>query len=159
YTIATAATAAAPTMGAFVSLQFVARLFLHAESAIVWTIGAEELPAGALGVGFGAILFGGVLQPAGISWRVMYLVALPPLLLVAALRRRLPETKRFLSARSLGTLADRWHRIFNRRTKRALVLVLGTAFLFQLTAQATLFALDFLQTDRGLSATAASFVL
>jgi len=172
YTIATAATAAAPTMGAFVSLQFVARLFLHAESAIVWTIAAEELPAGArgfgfgvlgmnsaLGVGFGAILFGGVLQPAGISWRVMYLVALPPLLLVAALRRRLPETKRFLSARSLGTLADRWHRIFNRRTKRALVLVLGTAFLFQLTAQATLFALDFLQTDRGLSATAASFVL
>ncbi len=172
YTLATGATALAPTMAIFVGLQFFARLFLHAESAVVWTIAAEELPAeargfgfgvlgmtGSLGVGFGAILFGGVLQPMGVSWRWMYVIALPPLLLVAALRRRLPETKRFLQAKEAGSLADRWHRIFRPEVRRALVLILATAFLFQLTQQATLFALDFLQTDRGLSASVASFML
>jgi len=172
YTLATGATSLAPTMAIFVGLQFFARLFLFAESAVVWTIAAEELPAdargfgfgvlgmnNALGVGFGAILYGGLLQPMGISWRVMYIVALPPLLLIAALRRRLPETRRFLDARASGTLADHWHRIFRPEVRRALVLILSTAFLFQLTAQATLFALDFLQTDRGLSASTASFML
>lgn len=172
YTLATGATSLAPTMAVFVGLQFFARLFLHAESAVVWTIAAEELPAdtrgfgfgllgmnSALGVGFGAILYGGLLQPMGVSWRVMYVVALPPLLLIAALRRRLPETRRFIAARDAGTLADRWHRIFQPQVRRALVLILSTAFLFQLTAQASLFALDFLQTDRHLSASAASFML
>ncbi len=172
YTIATGATSLAPTMALFVGLQFFARLFLHAESAVVWTIAAEELPAEArgfgfgflgmastLGVGFGAILYGGLLQPMGVSWRFMYVAALPPLVLVAALRRRLPETRRFIAARDSGTLADRWHRIFKPEVRRALVLVLSTAFLFQLTAQATLFALDFLQTNRGLSARTASFLL
>src|SRR5207244_4114594 len=86
-------------------------------------------------------------------------VALPPLLLVAALRRRLPETRRFLDARRLGSLADRWHRIFRPDLRRAFLLVVSTAFLFQLTAQATLFALDFLQTSRHLSASTASFML
>jgi MFS family permease len=172
YTIATGATSLAPTMAVFIGLQFFARLFLHAESAIVWTIAAEELPAEArgfgfgalgmassLGVGFGAILYGGLLQPLGVSWRFMYVAALPPLVLVAALRRRLPETRRFIAARDSGTLADRWHRIFKPEVRRALVLVLSTAFLFQLTAQASIFALDFLQTNRGLSASAASFML
>ncbi len=172
YTIATAATAFAPTMPIFVGLQFVGRLFLHAEHAVVWTIVAEELPAeergfgfgvlgmmNALGVGFGAILYGGLLRPMGVSWRAMYLVALPPLLIVAALRRRLPETKRFILARDAGALADRWHRIFRRDIRRPLILVLSTMFLFQLAQQGSLFALDFLQSDRGLSATSASFML
>ncbi len=172
YTLATAATAFAPTMGAFVATQFIARFFLYSENSVVWTVTAEELPAAergfgfgilgmssALGVGFGAILYGGLLQPMGVSWRVMYLIALPPLLIVAALRRRLPETKRFIAARESGTLAERWHRIFRRDVRRALVLVLSIAFLFQLTQVAQVFALDFLQTDRGLSAMAASFML
>lgn len=172
YTLATGATAFAPSIAAFVGLQFIGRLFLYTENAVVWTVAAEELPAAergfgfgilgmasALGVGFGAILYGGILQPMGVSWRVMYLIALPPLLIVASLRRRLKETQRFAAARDEGTLADRWHRIFRPELRRALVLVLSTAFLFQLTQQAQLFALDFLQSDRGISASVASFML
>ena len=172
YTIATAATAFAPSMSAFVFCQFTARLFLNAETAIVWTIAAEELPAesrglgfgvlamnAALGTGFCAILFGGILDPAGVSWRVLYLVALPPLVLVGLLRRRLPETRRFVATREEGGLAERWHEIFRPQWRRVLVLILGTAFLLELTTQPALFALDFLQTSRGLSASAASFML
>jgi putative MFS transporter len=172
YTIATGLTAAAPSMAAYVACQFVARLFLNAETAIVWTMAAEELPAksrglgfgilamnSALGIGFGAILYGGILQPAGVSWRVLYLVGLPPLVAIGFLRRRLPESRRFVAARDSGTLVDRWHAILQPRLRRSLLLILSTAFLFELTTQASVFSLDFLQTDRGLSATAANFML
>ncbi|HEX2850216.1 MAG TPA: MFS transporter [Acidimicrobiales bacterium] len=172
YTVATGATALAPSMATFVACQFVARCFLNAEIAIVWTMAAEELPArargfgfgllgmnSALGTGFGAILFGGLLDPIGASWRVMYLVGVPPLIGIGLLRRRLPESRRFEAARRAGNLASRWHEILRPDYRRVLVLVLGTAFLFELTTQAGLFALDFLQTSRGLSATAANFML
>ena len=172
YTIATGATAFAPDIGTFVALQFLARLFLNAETAIVWTMAAEGLPAKArgfgfgwlamntaLGVGFGAILYGGFLEPAGISWRVLYLVGVPPLLIVGLLRRRLPESGRFLAARDAGRLADRWHDILKPQWRRLLLLVVSTAFLFELTTQASVFAIDFLQEDRGLSTTAANFTL
>ena len=171
YTIATGLTAAAPNIQTFVLWQFVARIFLNAESAIVWTMAAEELPADArgfgfgflgmnasLGVGVGAIIFGGILDPMGVSWRVLYLIGLPPLLLVAVLRRRIGESRRFEDARAEGRLAERWHEIL-RDFRRPLILILVTAFLFELTTEATLFSLDFLQTDRGMSATAANFML
>ena len=172
YTLATGLTALAPTMGAYVACQFVARLFITAEAAVVWTMAAEELPAGArgygfgllsmaaaLGVGFGAILYGGFLEPAGVSWRWMYVVGLPPLVLVAGLRRRLPESGRFLAAQAEGRLAEVWHRILQPPHRRWLVLVLVTASLGELATQAGVFALDFLQDDRGLSTTTASFML
>src|SRR3546814_15229093 len=53
YTISTGLTAFAPSIGWFVTFQFVARLFLHAEHALVFTLAAEELPAKARGFGFG----------------------------------------------------------------------------------------------------------
>jgi MFS family permease len=53
YTVATVATAAAPNVGAFVTMQFLGRLFLNAEAAIVWTFAAEEVPAKFRGFGFG----------------------------------------------------------------------------------------------------------
>lgn len=172
YTVATGFTAFAPNMTAYVACQFVARLFLNAEAAIVWTMAAEELPAkarglgfgvlamnAALGVGFGAILFGGFLEPAGVSWRVMYLVGVPPLIAIGFVRRRLPESRRFVAARDAGRLAERWQEILRPGLRRSLVLVLSTAFLFELTTQASLFALDYLQADRGLSATAANLML
>jgi putative MFS transporter len=86
-------------------------------------------------------------------------VSLPPLLLVAFLRRRLPESRRFLAARDQGTLAQRWHAIFGPTVRRWLILVVITTFLTQLVQQASTFTIDFLQTDRGLSATAANFML
>lgn len=172
YTLATGLTALSPNIGAFVACQFVARLFLNAEAAIVWTMAAEELPAkargfgfgwlamnAALGVGLGAIIFGGFFEPAGISWRWMYVIGLPPLLFVAVVRRRLPETRRFTAARDAGRLAKRWREILEPPHRRWLVIIVVSALLMDLATQTGLFALDFLQTDRGVSATAASFML
>src|SRR6266540_1480516 len=62
----------------------------------------------AVGSGWSAILYGTILHPNGISWRVLYLAAVPVLTLVALLRRRLPESGRFLAASEHGRLASRW---------------------------------------------------
>jgi putative MFS transporter len=165
-------TALAPNAAWFTTFQFLQQLFLVAEGAIVWTMAAEELPAdsrgfgfgllammSALGTGFAAILWGGFLEPNGVSWRWLFVASLPPLLLVSFLRRRLPESKRFIAAQEQGTLAERWHAIFGPTVRRWLILVVVTTFLTQLIQQASTFTIDFLETDRGLSATAANFML
>jgi MFS family permease len=133
---------------------------------------AEELPANArgfgfgvlgmnaaLGTGFAAILWGGFFEPSGLSWRWLYVVSVPPLLLVAFLRRRLPESRRFAAVKERGALAERWHEILAPGVRRWLVLVVVTTFLTQLIQQASNFTIDFLETDRGLSATTSNFML
>ena len=165
-------TALSPNAAWFTAFQFAQQLFLVAEGAIVWTMAAEELPAdsrgigfgllammAALGTGFAAILWGGFLEPNGVSWRWLFVASVPPLLLVSFLRRRLPESKRFIAAREQGTLAERWHAILGPTVRKWLFLVVVTTFLTQLIQQASTFTIDFLQTDRGLSATAANFML
>jgi MFS family permease len=165
-------TAVSPNAGWFTAFQFLQQLFLVAEGAIVWTMAAEELPAdsrgfgfgllammSALGTGFAAILWGGFLEPNGVSWRWLFVASLPPLLLVSFLRRRLPESRRFIAAQEQGTLAERWQAIFGPTVRRWLILVVVTTFLTQLIQQASTFTIDFLETDRGLSATAANFML
>lgn len=172
YTVATGLTAVAPTIGWFVAFQFVARLFLNAEHALVFTLAAEELPARARGFGFGwlsmnlalgvglsAIVFGTAFEPAGISWRVMYLVGLPPLVLIGWLRRKIPESRRFEAARASGHLGGDWRAIFAPAHRRWLLLLCATAFLLELGTHASVFTQDFLQEDKGLSSTAASLML
>ena len=171
YMAFSALTAISPNAQWFTTFQFLQQLFLVAEGAIVWTMAAEELPAdsrgfgfgllamSALGTGFAAILWGGFLEPHGVSWRWLFVASLPPLLLVAFLRRRLPESKRFIAAQEQGKLAERWHAIFGPTVRRWLILVVVTTFLTQLIQQASTFTIDFLETDRGLSATAANFML
>ena len=172
YTVATGLSAAAPNAPLFGVCQFVARFFITAEGAIVWTMAAEELPAGARGVGFGwlamtsavgvgvgALLFGAVISPLHLSWRLLYVAGVPPLFAIGWLRRKLPESRRFLRAKQEGSLAESWRDIFAANYRRWLVLVLGTAFLAELVVQASSFALDFLQTQRHLSASTASFML
>ena len=172
YAGATGLTAAAPTIEVFAACQFTAQGFLTAEVAIVWTLAAEALPAdarglgfgwlgmnAALGVGLGAVIWGGLLAPLGVSWRVLYLLGLPPLTLVAYLRRRLPESGRFEAVRRDHGLAERWRDILAPPHRRWLALVVATVFLLELINQASVFGLDFLQADRGASATAASLVL
>jgi MFS transporter, putative metabolite:H+ symporter len=83
----------------------------------------------------------------------------PPLLLVALLRRRLGETRRFEAARAANRLADSWRRILAPPLRHWLYLVVTVTFLLQLSQQAQVFALDFLQTDRGISASAAAGML
>ncbi len=172
YTVATGLSAIAPSAPIFGVCQFIAKFFITAEAAIVWTMAAEELPAkargigfgwlamtSALGVGFGAILFGGLISPLHLSWRWLYVAGLPPLLTVGWLRRRLPESKRFLAAQHDGTLSRSWRDIFAEQYRRWLLLVMVTAFLAELVVQASSFSLDFLQTQRHLSASTASFML
>lgn len=172
YTITTGLTALAPDIRTFAFCQFLSHIFLNAEAAIVWTMAAEELPAGARGFGFGmlamnsalgtgacAILYGGFLEPAGVSWRWLYVIGLPPLLVVGFLRRRLPESKRFVQAREQGHLTERWQAILGPAHRRWFILVVLTGFLISLTTQATVFAIDFLQTDRNLSSTASNLML
>lgn len=172
YMVATAATALAPTIGVFVAAQFVARLFLNAEHALVLTLAAEELPARARGFGFGylsmqlamgfgtgSLIYGGVIEPNGIGWQWMYVMSLPPLFAIGWLRRRLPESKRFEAARDSGALAPNWKAIFGPDTRRWLILLCSTAFLLELATHAGVFTIDFLQEDRGLSATASNFML
>jgi putative MFS transporter len=172
YTICSGLSALAPNTLTFGGAQFLQQVFIVAESAIVWTMAAEELPAHARGFGFGvlamnstlgvgvaAILFGGFFEPNGVSWRWLYVVSIPPLLFVAFLRKRLPESRRFVAARDQGALSSRWQEILGPSTRRWLVLIVVTTFLTQLIQQAGTFTIDFLQTDRGLSASAASFML
>jgi MFS family permease len=165
-------TALAPNATWFMTFQFLQQLFLVAESAIVWTMAAEELPADSRGFGFGilgmnaalgtglaAIVWGGFLEPAGVSWRWLFVVCIPPLVLVSFLRRRLPESRRFEVARDEGRLVSRWQAILGPTVRRWLWLVVITTFLTQLVQQASTFTIDFLQTDRHLSASAANFML
>jgi putative MFS transporter len=172
FTLATLATAFAPSIEAFACCQLVARFFLCTETVLVWTVVTEELPAGARGLGFGwlamlsalgtgssAILYGGILAPLGLSWRVLYLVAVPVLVVVAIGRRSLPESARFTAAAGHGALARRWWQILRPGLRGRLALVCLTAALGNLTAQATAFVIDFMENDRHLSATAANFIL
>ncbi|HMC43044.1 MAG TPA: MFS transporter [Acidimicrobiales bacterium] len=172
YTLATGATAAAPGLHSFVACQFVARFFLVLQSALVWTVVAEELPAGARGLGFGwlamlsalgtgwsAILWGAVMHPLGLSWRWLYLAALPVLVVVIVLRQRLGETDRFRTAASDREPRQGWHEIIRPPHRRRLLLLCAVAILANLTAQATVYVVDFMQTQRHLSASAASLTL
>lgn len=172
YTVATGLTAVSVNAPMFALCQFVAKMFLNAEAAIVWTMAAEELPAkarglgfgwlqmsSALGVGFGAIVFGGVIHPLGVSWRWLYVFGLPPLVVVAWLRRRLPESRRFETAQAAGRLAASWRDLFRPPHRHWIVLVMGAGVLINLSAQGSGFAIDFLQSQRGMSASTASFMI
>jgi putative MFS transporter len=164
-------TALAPDAKTFAAFQFLQQVFVVAESAIVWTMAAEELPADSRGFGFGvlamnsavgtgfAALLWSILEPAGVSWRWLYVASLPPLLFVGFLRRRLPESRRFLAAREKGTLAEKWHAILAPGIRRWLVLVVVTTALIQLGQWAISFSIDFLETERGLSTATANVML
>ncbi len=120
YTLATGATTLAPDERAFVICQFVARAFGAAEAILAGVVVAEEIDAeergwaigvlsalSFLGVALAWVLFATVdVLPGG--WRTLYAVGLGPLLLVAWLRRRLPETERFEAQRALAVASSRW---------------------------------------------------
>lgn len=103
----TALTAGAWDLASFIVASFVARLFLTAEGALSGIVISEEVHAtrrgralsiaGLLGqTAYGAVAVLIAVLPSGdVGWRLLYLFALAPLAVVAALRRRLPETHAF----------------------------------------------------------------
>ena len=103
----TLATAFAPNYAGFVGAQFFTRVFGYAEEMLCFVVIAEEIAPQArgwgnsalvafyfLGAGFASAVFGAInILPHG--WRAMYFIGALSLFLVAFLRRRLPETRRF----------------------------------------------------------------
>ena len=107
YTLLTGASAFAPDPRTFIGLQFLSRIFGTAEMLIAIVVISEEFSAATRGWAVGAFLaiqacgvgLAAILLPVAASypqgWRGLYVVGLGPLLLLAWLRRSLPETARF----------------------------------------------------------------
>jgi putative MFS transporter len=104
---ATLATAFASSIGMFIAAQIATRVFGYAEEMLCVVVIVEEVEAGvrgwangtlaamdSTGAGLASLVFAAVnYLPYG--WRAIYVIGALPLFLVAFLRRRLPETKRF----------------------------------------------------------------
>ena len=107
FTLCTFLTAFSRNATDFMSLQFIARIFLAGEQMLAVVIIAEELDAGTrgwgigmvgalgtLGYGLASIVFSVVnLLPFG--WRALYMFGVVPLLIIAWFQRSLSETQRF----------------------------------------------------------------
>jgi putative MFS transporter len=169
YTLCTGATAFAPNAASFVVFQFLARVFAAAETVIAIVVIAEEFDAenrgwgiGALGAlhacgaGLAALAFGFV-DTLPFGWRALYAVGLVPLLLVAYLRRTLPETNRFdalarereefRAAPPLAPAVD----LVRRHPRRIAMLALAVVAIEIVMGPATFFAPKFLQDVHGWS--------
>ena len=106
--IGTLATAFAQNYPQFVWFQIAARVFGYAEEMLCYVVFAEEVAATArgwasgtlsamdfTGAGVATLVFAAVnVLPYG--WRSIYVIGAVPLFLVGILRRRLPETQRFV---------------------------------------------------------------
>jgi len=173
FTIASAATALSPNIQMFVACQFVTRCFIATQVAIAWTMAAEDLPApqrgfgfgvlalsSALGTGLSAIVQAVVLSPLDASWRWLYVLAVPFLLVVVALSRRLPESSRYLNLAAQHDPEQGALRYLTRPPfRRPLLQICLMVLLANLTTEATVFAIDFLESDRGLSSSSANLLL
>lgn len=111
FTAATGLTALAWSLAAFVAIQILARAFLATESSLAALVIAEEVRPERRGASLSVVGMVSFLGPGlaalallavpltALDWRTFYLVALPPLLVVAYLRRNLRETTAFDVAR------------------------------------------------------------
>jgi MFS family permease len=112
FTVCTFGTAFVRSVEEFMALQFLARVFIAAETMLAVVVIAEELHAGdrgfgigllgalgALGHGLAALVFGFV-EVLPFGWRALYALGVLPLLALTWFRRGLPETRRFEEHRS-----------------------------------------------------------
>lgn len=168
FTVCTTLTAFAQTALQFTVLQFLARAFVTAEEMLAVVVIAEELGARRRGFGLGVlaalgslgnavafIVFGMIdLLPYG--WRALYLVGVVPLLLLAWIRRTLPETRRFESERQRRTdeasFAGAFRpvkELFTVHPGRALALLLAVFPSAMIMVSAQTFPVKFLQEVHG----------
>jgi putative MFS transporter len=152
-------TAFAANYWEFVAAQFCNRFFGYAEEMLLLVVVAEEITAKArgwansttiafyfAGAGLAAGFFGAVnILPYG--WRALYVIGAVPIFLVAFLRQRLPETKRFQSRKAVesgaiwGLLKD----ILRQYPWRILAVLAAAAAFGFATAPATFLAQKYLQ--------------
>ena len=110
FTVLTGLTALAWAFAVFVVLQTLARVFLATEHNLASLVIAEEIRADRRGAALSVLGWLSTTGPALVAilllvvpltpldWRLFYVVALGPLLIVAWLRRRLGETQAFVVA-------------------------------------------------------------
>jgi MFS family permease len=166
FTICTVLTAAAPSATIFVATQFVARVFIAAEDTLGIVVVAEEIGAARRGFALGVLAaFGGVghglaalsfavVGAGALGWRILYLAAALPLVVVAWLRRSLQETRRFVAHRERhagrmaggATLLRTLAREHPRRLAALAAMILPIYFV---TAPALAFQSKFLQETHG----------
>lgn len=162
FTIATGLTAAAWGLVAFVAFQLVARLFLSTEETLAGVVLTEELRPDRRGAGIGLL---GIISTAGLGlvgillllvdstplgWRLFYVVALVPLLVVAYLRRNLTETHAFATAEKVGRLQRRWIPELAPEDRRRLWRILVTlGFVGMLNTTAFFYAAELAQDRYG----------
>lgn len=156
FTLATGATALAPNVATFITLQFLARLFVTVVAILAGIFIIEEFPAHARGWGMGA--FSGLATVGGgmaalcfaavdllpFGWRGLYLIGLLALLFLPLWLTWLPETTRFQTQRvEEGAPSQRLRRhplLQLVRTYPHRLLLLGAiVLLFNLGGDAALF--------------------
>ena len=167
YTVLTGATAFAVSPSVFVVLQFLARAFITAEVLLAAVIISEEFPASERGWGIGALLalstlggglaalFFAMIDVLPFGWRALYVIGLVPLLFIAWLRRRMPETERFSQRQpkevgaGIGSVLRPVARLASDYPER-LAVVASLVFLFNFAGGAAFF-LDpsYLQEEHG----------
>ncbi len=148
----------APSMAWLGASQTLARGCSTAVALLIAVVAAEEMPRGsrayavsvltlaaALGSGLCVMALPlTALGPGG--WRLLYLLALAGLPVVLAVRRHLPETRRFATQHRQVAMTGHWGR---------LALLAAMAFLFAVfAAPASQFQNEFLRTERDYSAAA-----
>ena len=153
----------------FVWLQILTRVFGYCEEMLMYVVIAEEVAAAArgwsngtlsamyyVGIGIASLCYAAVTILPG-DWRAMYVIGAAPILLVAFLRRRLPETRRFekrdkeihkLSSR-IGAAVELLRLLVRDYPKRlAGIVVTATAFGFA-TAPAFNLSAKYIQSTLG----------
>lgn len=163
YTAATLASGLAPDPWSFAVLQFIGRIFLIGEWAIAMVFAAEVFPAARRGMVIGVLTAVGALGSivcAGVAplligtevgWRLVYLVAVPPLIILAVFRRSLRESDRFASM----TQAERERRrpfaaiLSSRYAPRMLMVAAVWLFTYSCIHTAVTYFKEYAVSDRG----------
>jgi MFS family permease len=145
----------APSLAWLVASQTLARAFATVILVLVAIVAAEEMPAGARaysvsllamagGLGAGVCVLALRLADLGTrGWRLLYVAPLLALPVVAVVRRRLPESRRYLAAHPRGEM--RGHR------GRLLLLAASGLLANLFVAPNSQFSNQFLRTERGYS--------
>ncbi len=166
YAVATLLSGLAPNAWVFGALQVVSRAFLVGEWALAMVYAAEEFPADerarVMGILHGLAWFGGLtcvgLVPLMLSsplgWRTPFFVGVLPVLLLAVVRRSLPETARYLSgavrreAAQAGDVLAIWRSSW---APRLWVASAASALTYVCIGPVVAFWKQYATTERGLS--------
>jgi MFS family permease len=162
FTVLTGLTAVSWGIVAFVVFQLLARLFLATEETLAGVVLSEELRPDRRGAGIGLL---GILSTAGfglvallmlvvdrtpLGWRLFYVAALLPLLIVVYLRRNLRETRAYVTAETADRLQPTWWPQLTGEQRGHLGRLLAVLGLTGMLATSAFFyAADLAQNDYG----------